>query len=62
VVSCINSLQVLFEEALALKDRALAYLYLSEWLAVTGTLVICGSVLYEIMIRRRVYKVVGTTA
>lgn len=61
VASCISSLEDLFGKTLALKDMALAYLYLSEWLAVTGTLVICGSVLYEVMVRRRVYRVVGTT-
>ncbi len=61
VSSCIDRLRGLFEKSLSLKDRALASLYMSEWLAITGTLVICGLVLYEMMVRRRIYKVVQTT-
>jgi hypothetical protein len=44
-----------------MKDRALAWVYVTEWLAITGTTMICGYVLCAIMVRRRLYRAVRVT-
>ena len=58
----VDDLRAAFERTIVMKDRALLYVYISEWLAVTGTLVISGSLVYQIMVRRRIYREVGTTS
>jgi len=47
--------------AMKAKDRALIWVYAIEWLAVTGTALVCGFVLWSLMVRRRIYKEVGAT-
>jgi uncharacterized membrane protein len=47
--------------AFRLKDSALFWVYLTEWSAISGTSILCGSVLYALMVRRRIYREVGTT-
>jgi hypothetical protein len=47
--------------AMKAKDRALTWIYAIEWLAVTGTTLVCGFVLWSLMIRRRLYREVGAT-
>jgi uncharacterized membrane protein len=49
------------EDAIELKNRALLWVYLIEWLAVTATAMISGFVLWSIMIRRRLYREVEVT-
>jgi hypothetical protein len=49
------------DDALKLKDRALMWIYISEWLTVTATLSISGFVLWSLMVRRRLYGEVGVT-
>jgi hypothetical protein len=49
------------QRVIKLKNRALFIVYVSEWLVVTGTLIISGVVVYEVMVRRRVYREVATT-
>ena len=56
-----EGLESVERDAIRLKDRALLWVYIIEWLAVTGAAMICGSVLWSIMIRRRLYKDVMTT-
>ncbi len=55
----------LLEEADALaveaKQTALFWLYLTEWLVITATLLICASVLWGLMVRRKLYKKVQAT-
>ena len=48
-------------EALNLKDRALVWVYLIEWLSVSGTCMISGFVLYSLMIKRKAFHEVETT-
>jgi len=48
-------------EAMKLKDRTLRWVYVIEWLAVTGTALICAFVLWSTMVRRRLYREVRTT-
>jgi hypothetical protein len=47
--------------AVDLKDRALLWVYLIEWLAVTGTCLAAGFVLWTLMVRRRLYKEIAVT-
>ena len=49
------------EEAVKLKNRTLLWVYIIEWLAVTGTAMFCGFVLWSLMVRRRLYREVKTT-
>jgi hypothetical protein len=47
--------------AIEVKNRALFWVYVVEWLAVTGTSMITGFILWTIMVRRRLYRMVKTT-
>jgi len=49
-------------EAMRLKDRALLWVYVTEWSAVTGTLLVTGLVIYILLVRRRLYHEVDTTS
>jgi len=49
------------EEGVNLKNRTLLWVYVIEWLAVTGTSMVCGFLLWSLMIRRRLYREVRTT-
>jgi hypothetical protein len=44
-----------------LKDQALFWVYVSEWLTITAATIISGSVLWSLMIRRRLYRGVRVT-
>lgn len=48
-------------EALRLKNRALLWIFVVEWLAVSGTAMVAGVLLWTIMVRRRLYKEVRVT-
>ncbi len=56
-----NMLTEIEQDAINLKKRALLWVYLIEWLAVTGTSMICGFALWTIMVRRRLYREIQTT-
>lgn len=43
------------------KNEALLWIYISEWLSVSATSLLCGLVIWTLMIRRRLYREVGTT-
>ncbi len=49
------------EDAVELKNRALLWVYVIEWLAVTGTALVCGFVLWTVMIQRRYFREVRST-
>jgi len=49
------------QEGVKLKNRTLLWVYVIEWLAVTGTSMVCGFLLWSLMIRRRLYREVRTT-
>ncbi len=49
------------KEAMKLKQRALMWVYVIDWLTVTGTALFCGLVLWSLMVRRRLYRQVGYT-
>jgi len=56
-----EGLERIEQDAIRLKDRALVWIYMSEWLAVAGAGMVCGFALWSIMIRRRLYREVGST-
>jgi len=48
--------------AARLRDRALFWIYLVEWLAVTGAALLAGVAVWSLMVRKRLYREVGVTA
>ena len=56
-----SRLTKLDDDALRLKDRALLWIYATEWFVVTATLFVCGFILWTLMVRRRLYGEVGVT-
>jgi len=57
----LGDMSKLGDDAIKAKDRALAWVYIIEWFAVTGTALVAGSVLYSLMIKRRLYREVDLT-
>ncbi len=49
------------DEAVRLKDEAMLWVYVSEWLVVTSTAVVAGTIVWSLMIRRRLYRSVEAT-
>ena len=47
--------------AVKLKQRAFLWIYLVEWLVVTGALMVMGFITWSLLVRRRLYKEVRTT-
>ncbi len=56
-----GDLKALEKTVLKMKDKALLWIYVIEWMVVSGTLILCGSILWALMIRRRLYREVRTT-
>ena len=44
------------------KNDALLWVYISEWLALTATSLVCGLAVWALMLRRRLYREVGMTS
>ncbi|MBU7004323.1 MAG: hypothetical protein HXS50_02055 [Theionarchaea archaeon] len=61
VDSAMEDLLSLEGEASELKDRALLWIFLLEWLVTLGVSLIAGTILWSLMIRRKLYREVGTT-
>ena len=59
--SLLKDLRGLEEEAVKLKNRALAWVYFIEWLSVSGTMLMCGVVLWQLMVKRSRYREVAVT-
>ncbi len=49
------------KQAMRLKDAALIWVYIIEGLAVTGTSMLTGLILWSLMVRRRLYREVSAT-
>ncbi len=56
-----QDLGMIREKAMSLKDRALLWIHLIEWLTITATIMVCGYVLDQLMIRRRLYRQAPST-
>jgi hypothetical protein len=52
----VEEMNSLNEAAVRAKDAAFFWIYLTEWSAITGTLMFSGYILYAVMIRRMLYK------
>ena len=56
-----TSYDVLTDLAFDLWNRAIFWVFVSEWLAVTGTSMVAGYVLWTLMVKRRLYREVSET-
>ncbi len=61
VLQALKRTKDLEREAVKAKETALFWIYVSEWLVVSATLLISGFVIWSLMIRRRLYREVGST-
>ncbi len=52
---------VITGEAVRLKNEAMVWVYVSEWLAVSGISMVAGMSVWSLMIRRRQYRQMGST-
>jgi len=57
----IVEMEDLRSEAMKLKDRALFWVYLTEWLSITGVSLLTGFAIWTLMVRRRLYREVEVT-
>jgi hypothetical protein len=48
-------------DAVRVKDEALFWVYLSEWLVVTATGIVAGGMVWNLMVRRKMYRAPGST-
>ena len=65
VISLMGSLSASITEitrdSVKLKDEALFWVYVSEWMVVTSAAIVAGVVLWSLMVRRRMYRAVKAT-
>jgi hypothetical protein len=61
ITGILEDIALLREEALKTKDRALLWIYVIEWMTVSGTFLVAGFLLWTLMVRRRLYRGVETT-
>ena len=61
IAPLLDELVELQRMAIDLKDKALLWVYVTEVCILTGTSMITGAVVWVLMIRRRLYREVGTT-
>jgi len=59
--SLLAELDAMTQEVLEAKDRALFWIFMAEWLVVSGTSMVAGFLLWSLMVRRRLYKEVRVT-
>jgi hypothetical protein len=55
------TLEEAYKLAFEARDAALFWIFLTEWLVVTATGLICGSIVWTLMIRRKLYREVQIT-
>ncbi len=51
----------MMEDAMKAKDSALLWVYITEWCALTATIMVSGLVVWGLMVRRRLYREVGSS-
>jgi hypothetical protein len=49
------------KEVVKIKENVLMWVYVVEWSTVTSTMMISGFVIWTVMVRRKLYRQVGTT-
>jgi hypothetical protein len=57
----IDDLERLTQEAIDVKDRAMTWVYVLQWFAVSGTAMLAGFLLWSLMVRRRLFRAVDST-
>ncbi len=57
----LDGLTAVSRESAKLKDRALLWVYVTEWLSVSATSMVCGWILWTVMVRRRYFREVKAT-
>jgi len=57
----ISQMEALRSEAMRLKDRALLWVYVTEWLAISGVSLLAGFAIWTLMVQRRLYREVSVT-
>jgi hypothetical protein len=48
-------------DAVDMKNEAMLWVFISEWMAVTSTGMVAGAVVWSLMVRRRMYRAAGIT-
>ena len=61
VKGALDGLTTISNESSKLRRKALFWVYVTEYLAVSGTSMACGVILWTLMVRRRYYREVKTT-
>ncbi len=59
--SALSSLERVSQLSMEAKDQALFWVYVIEWFTVSGTSMLCGAVVWTLMVRRALYRDVGVT-
>jgi len=58
---CLEMCEDTMDEAIEIRDAAAFWVFFTEWCAVTGTAMFAGSLLWFLMIKRRLYREVAYT-
>jgi len=61
IEGAIVDLEALRSETMNLKDRALFWIYLIEWMVVSGAFLLSGYAIWSLMVRRKLYQEIGVT-
>ncbi len=59
--AALEELELLDDEVMRLKDKSLFWIYLVEWLVTTGVLLLSGTLVWSLMVRRALYREVKAT-
>ncbi len=57
----LDRLDEMGEEMMEAKDRVMLWIYIAEWLVVSGTMMAGGAVLWTLMVKRRLYRDIKVT-
>ena len=61
ILKAMDSFDEINAEAVKLRNQALLWIYVIEWSAVSATSLLTGFVIWALMVRRKLYREVGTT-
>jgi len=61
MASVLVELRDIVTDAIRAKDRALTWIFIIEWLVVSGTSMLAGAALWTLMVKRKLYREVGET-
>jgi len=61
IAETMSALDKIDSESVSLRRRAMMWVHLVEWLTITSSLAITGSLLWTLMVRRRLFKPVSST-